>query len=102
MTATGALAPTCGPRSCGPQGPQLDWWMYVLRCHDNSLYCGISTDVKRRLQEHSEGRGSKYVLSRLPATVVFIEWCGSRSAALKAEAAFKKLRKGKKEEYISF
>jgi predicted GIY-YIG superfamily endonuclease len=77
-----------------------NWTWYVLRCADGSLYCGITTDLDRRLDQHNSGRGSKYVWSRRPAVVVLREEVGERSAALKAEVAFKRLSKRRKEEVI--
>jgi putative endonuclease len=77
------------------------WIWYVLRCADSSLYCGITTDMQRRLDEHNRGTGSRYVRSRRPATVAFSEVVGDRSTALKKEAAFKKLGKARKEALVA-
>ena len=75
--------------------------MYVLRCSDSSLYCGVSTDPARRLVEHNETtRGAKYTRSRRPCCLLFEEECESKSQAFKKEAAFKKLRKPQKYEYM--
>ena len=75
--------------------------MYVVECRDKSWYCGISTDPERRLKEHNEGsRGAKYTRSRRPTNLVFIQKCNSKSDALKKEAAFKKLTRKKKLEYM--
>lgn len=76
------------------------WTWYVLRCADGSLYCGITSDLERRLDEHNRGTGSRYVRSRRPATVVFSEPVDDRSTALKKEAAFKKLGKARKEALV--
>jgi len=76
------------------------WTWYVLRCRDGSLYCGITTDLDRRLDQHNSGRGSRYVWSRRPAAVVLREEVGERSVALKKEVAFKRLRKGQKEAVV--
>jgi predicted GIY-YIG superfamily endonuclease len=73
------------------------WIWYVLRCADGSLYCGITTDLERRIGQHNSGRGSKYVWSRRPATAVASEVVGERSEALKRERAFKALSKARKE-----
>ncbi len=77
-----------------------NWIWYVLRCADGSLYCGITNDLERRVEEHNLGTGSRYVRSRRPATVVFREPAADRSAASKKEAAFKKLSKARKEALI--
>lgn len=77
------------------------WWVYVLRCSDGSLYCGISNDVERRLRAHNAGKGSRYVRSRRPARLVFSWQVDSKSQALKEEYRFKQLSKKEKEEIIS-
>lgn len=78
-----------------------EWWLYALRCRDGSIYCGITTDVSRRVRQHNEGKGSKYVRSRLPAELVFSLLIGPKSEALKAELKFKKLSKRAKEERVA-
>ena len=79
------------------------YYIYVLRCLDNSLYTGITTDVKRRFEEHTVRRSSaeKYTRSRKPNSIEIVWSCSSRSEALKLEYAFKKLPKIKKEGIIS-
>jgi putative endonuclease len=67
------------------------WLVYVLRCRDGSLYTGITNDLPRRLASHSAGTGSAYVRARLPIRVVYREPQPDRSAALRREAAIKKL-----------
>ncbi len=75
--------------------------MYVLYCRDDTLYCGASTDPERRLKEHNESsRGAKYTRSRRPCKLLFTQECKSKSDAYKKEAAFKKLRKAQKYEYM--
>ena len=78
------------------------WSVYVVRCNDNSLYCGVSKNVENRVEEHNGNcRGAKYTRSRRPVSLVK-EWkVGSRSEALKAEKRFKKLTKERKEEVCS-
>ena len=63
----------------------------MLRCRDGSLYTGITNDLPRRLASHRAGTGSAYVRTRLPIRVVYREAHPDRSAALKREAAIKKL-----------
>ena len=75
---------------------EADYWVYILRCGDGTLYTGSTTDVDRRAGVHNSGRGAKYTKSRLPVTVVYRERCGDRSAALRREAAIKKLSRGEK------
>lgn len=75
------------------------WHLYVLRCRDGSLYCGIALDVDRRVSQHQSGRGAKYTRSRLPVTLLKSSEIGPVMAdALKAERNFKALsRAGKLE-----
>ena len=76
------------------------WWLYVVRCSDDSLYTGVSTDVTRRIGQHNSGKGAKYTASRRPV-VLQAQWLiGNRSQALKAEYAFKRLPKVAKERCI--
>jgi len=76
------------------------WRLYVLQCGDNTLYTGITTDISRRLQQHSSGIASHYTRSRLPVKLVFSEPCRGRSQALRKEYAMKQLSRKAKEEYI--
>ena len=63
--------------------------LYVLKCKDNSLYTGITTDLKRRIEEHRQKKGSKYVASRLPFKLVHTEKIQNRSEASKRESEIK-------------
>ena len=65
------------------------WYVYILRCSDGTLYTGVSDDVARRAQVHNSGKGAKYTRSRTPVEVVYTEMCESYSAALKREYAIK-------------
>ena len=76
-----------------------DWYIYLIRCRDGSLYTGISTNVGRRFTEH-QGKGntgSKYLKGKGPLTLVFQKKVGSKSLALKMESKIKKLPKAMKE-----
>ena len=77
-------------------------YFYVLLCHDNTLYAGYTIDPARRLQEHNDGSGAKYtrVAKRRPVTMIHQECFSSRSEAMKAEAAFKRLTRRQKEAYL--
>jgi len=68
-----------------------EWLVYLLRCRDGSLYTGITNDLPHRLASHRAGTGSAYVRTRLPVRVVYRESQPDRSAALRREAAIKKL-----------
>lgn len=74
--------------------------VYILRCRDGSLYTGWTNDFGRRLQAHQSGRGSKYTRSRLPVEPVYLELLPDRSAALRREAAIKKMRPEQKRALI--
>jgi putative endonuclease len=76
------------------------WSVYLLRCSDNSLYCGITTDIKRRVATHNDGKGARYTRARRPVSVVYTEPAKGRSEALKREYAIKKLSKIKKENMV--
>ena len=77
-----------------------NWCVYVLRCVDDSMYCGCTNDLSRRVNEHSKGTGAKYTRSRLPVALI-VSWpADSRSDALRKEAAFKRLTRKEKIEWI--
>ena len=69
----------------------MSYWLYILRCGDGSLYTGTTDDVERRLAAHQSGKGAKYTRGRGPLTLVYREACADRSAALRREAAVKRL-----------
>lgn len=74
------------------------WFLYLIRCKDGSLYTGISTDVKRRFEEHRGGsRGSKYLRGKAPLKLVLKKKIGDKGLALKVEDRVRKLTKIKKE-----
>jgi len=78
-----------------------NWFVYILRCADNSLYIGITTDIKRRLIEHNSLKvGAKYTRGRRPVTLVYSEQSDSKSLASIRECALKKLSKTQKEELV--
>ena len=72
------------------------WFVYMLRCRDGSLYTGCTDHVERRLTVHQSGKGAKYTRSRLPVKLVYQEEAVDRSAALRREAAIKKLTRQEK------
>jgi putative endonuclease len=72
------------------------WMVYVLRCRDGSLYCGIAKDLERRLKVHRCGKASHYTRSRLPVEVLCCWRAATHSIALREEAAFKKLSRKQK------
>ncbi len=78
----------------------MSWYVYMLRCRDNSLYTGITDDLQRRVQAHNAGTGAKYTRSRGPVTLVYQEQLETKSEALKREYAIKQLTKSQKEQLL--
>lgn len=72
------------------------WTVYLVRCRDGSLYTGATNDLERRLDAHNRGKGAAYTRSRRPVELVYQEPAHDRSAALKREAALKKLDRRQK------
>jgi len=78
------------------------YYLYILKCADKTLYTGITTDLKRRLTEHNEGKlGAKYTSSRSPVKIVYSKKFKNRSTASKEEARIKKLKRNKKLELVN-
>ena len=75
-----------------------DWFVYIVKCKNNTLYTGITIDVERRLEEHrgEEGKGAKYLRGKGPLKLVFQERVGSKSNASKIEMKIKRLSRLKK------
>ncbi len=65
--------------------------VYILRCKDDSLYCGITNDLPNRLEMHRTGKGAKYTRGRGPLELVYTEECPDKSAALRREWQIKSL-----------
>ena len=98
-----ALLPSPFPQPTSFPGTDMsEWTLYMIRTKNGALYTGIAKDVERRFAEHSAGgkKGAKYLKGRGPLKLVFRQKIGSRSQALKAEAALKKLPKPEKEEMV--
>ena len=68
-----------------------NWVVYLVRCSDKSLYCGVSNDVHRRLKEHNAGKGAKYTRSRKPVVLIDISPAMSKREALKLEYLIKRM-----------
>ena len=78
-----------------------NWYVYIIKASDGSLYTGITTDVQRRFNEHcSPEKGARFFRGRKPVEVVYTETHPDRSSALKREAAIKRLSRGEKIELI--
>lgn len=71
-------------------------YTYVLKCSDNSLYTGWTNDIEKRLKSHNEGKGAKYTRGRTPVELVYLEEFDTKEAAMKREAAIKKMSRAEK------
>jgi len=80
----------------------MNWIVYILECSDNTLYTGITKDIKRRMAEHENGTGAKYTKGRGPFKVVFFELQPTMSHALKREAEIKSLDRSAKQKLTSW
>ena len=69
------------------------YFVYILKCSDNSLYTGITTDVERRFLEHKNKKGGHYTSSRKVRKIVYTEKHKDRSSASKREAEIKKMKR---------
>lgn len=78
----------------------MDWFVYMIRCSDNTLYTGISNDVIRRFSQHTDNRGAKYFRGRSPECLIYVEGGHDRSSAAKREVAIKKLSRDRKMKLI--
>jgi putative endonuclease len=78
-----------------------DWIVYILKCADQTLYTGITSDIDRRIIEHENGTGAKYTRGRAPFTLLYTETHASRSQALKREAEIKSLDRAMKLQLMS-
>nr|WP_258239191.1 GIY-YIG nuclease family protein [Arcobacter sp. CECT 8989] len=79
----------------------MSYFVYILECSDKSLYTGITTDVKKRLDEHNTSeKGAKYTKARRPVKLIYFEESQDRSSASKREYEIKKLSRSKKLQLI--
>ena len=74
----------------------MSWICYILRCADDTLYCGITNDEKKRVAAHNAGTAAKYTRTRVPVELVFVEKCADRSDASRREMSIKKLTREQK------
>jgi len=80
-----------------------DWYVYMVRCSDSSLYTGITIDVERRIEEHNNNNrlGAKYTRARRPVSLVYSETLASKSEAARSEWAINQLSREGKEKLIA-
>ncbi len=81
--------------------PEPQWYLYLIRCADGSLYTGITTDVQRRLDAHRHDRGARRLRGRGPLELVYSVPVGDRSRALRIEHRVKRLKRAAKEALIA-
>ena len=76
-------------------------YTYILRCGDGSLYTGWTNNLEKRLEDHNLGRGAKYTRAHLQVVLIYYESFPTKEAAMKREAAIKRLSRPQKERLIS-
>ena len=76
-------------------------YVYILRCSDNTLYTGWTTDLEHRVKVHNQGKGAKYTRNRRPVYLEYYEILDEKGEALKRECAIKKLKRSEKLKLIS-
>jgi putative endonuclease len=75
-------------------------FVYLLKCKDNTLYCGYTNNLEKRISTHNSGKASKYTRGRLPVKLIYVEEHSSKSSALKKEYKIKQLSKNKKKQLV--
>jgi putative endonuclease len=76
------------------------WYVYLARCADDTLYCGIARDVARRIAAHDAGAGARYTRGRGPLRVVLVRRCADHGRALRLEHTIKQLSRADKEALV--
>lgn len=76
------------------------YWVYILKCSDNTLYTGIAKDPYKRLQEHNSGKGAKYTRNRRPCKLLYTETQSNRGTAQSREYQIKQLTRAEKLDLI--
>ncbi|NND98885.1 MAG: GIY-YIG nuclease family protein [Pirellulaceae bacterium] len=76
------------------------YYVYILRCSDNSFYVGHTQDVAKRVATHNSAKGAVWTAARLPVTVVYQERCDSKEAAIQRENQIKRWSRAKKQALI--
>lgn len=81
--------------------PDSHWFVYIILASDNSFYTGITTDIKRRWQQHNGAAGgARFFRGRKPIQLIYLEAGHDRSSASKREATIKKLKRRQKKELL--
>ncbi len=79
---------------------EMNFYCYILECADGSYYTGWTTDPERRTRQHNRGAGARYTRTRRPVRLVYVEEQSDRSAAMKREAAIKRLGRPAKQRLV--
>jgi putative endonuclease len=69
------------------------YYVYIIRCNDNTLYTGYTDNLNKRIKIHNLGKGAKYTRGRLPVTLCYFEEYVNKTDAMKREAKIKQLKK---------
>ncbi len=75
---------------------QKNWFVYILKCADDTLYTGCTNDVSARLKAHNQGKGAKYTKGRTPVKLIYVGEKLSHSQALQREYEIKQLTRQEK------
>ena len=75
----------------------MPYFVYILRCVDDTLYTGITNDIKKRLIAHQTGKGGKYTRAHAGVAIVHTEECATKGDALRRELCIKKLSREQKQ-----
>lgn len=78
-------------------GKRARWFVYLARCSDGSLYCGVARDVAQRIAQHDAGKGARYTRGRGPLETIAVRACATHGNALRLELAVKRLPRPQKE-----
>lgn len=76
------------------------YFIYIVKCKDETYYTGYTTNIEKRIKAHNEGKGAKYTRSRLPVKLVYWEQYEEKTQALKREYAIKQLTRKQKQQLI--
>ncbi|HUJ57520.1 MAG TPA: GIY-YIG nuclease family protein [Kofleriaceae bacterium] len=79
----------------------MAWFVYLARCADDTLYCGITNDVPARLAAHNAGKGARYTRTRTPLELLAVRRCATRSRALRLEHRVKQLSRAQKQQLVA-
>ena len=76
------------------------WFVYLLECADSTLYCGVTNNLARRLEQHNRGQASKCTAARLPVRLLRAAAFPDKRAAMRAEYRVKKTARERKQETL--